>query len=294
MGIASTLEIAFFLYISTFSDGKGTTSAEQDSGQGYCLTRFMLLPPELSENSGITGFDTLVWTINDSGGNPCIFGLDTTTGEIVKRIWLDGTENKDWEEITQDEAWVYIGDFGNNDGSRNDLRILKIRKSDLKDTVVTPLVMDFRFADQYDFTPALYQTPFDCEAMISAGDTLYLFTKNWTGGASRIYKLPSSPGDHVAILCDSLMTEGLVTAASYSASGHRLFLLGYKDYIPFLCMLDGFTPGRSYNGTLQTVYFTDYFGLQTEGIVLTRGGDILVSCERGYHEPYLFKVTHCK
>ena len=122
-------------------------------------------------------YDGLIWMINDSEGNPYLYALDTATVKIVKRVRLADAENVDWEEIAQDESFVYVGDFGNNDGSRKDLRIYKISKSDLDDTLAVPEIIQFSYPDQTDFTPAPYDTPFDCEAMISAGDTLQLFTK---------------------------------------------------------------------------------------------------------------------
>jgi hypothetical protein len=187
-----------------------------------------------------------------------------------------------------------VGDFGNNDGSRRDLRIYKISKSDLIDTVVVPEIIEFSYPDQTDFTPALYSTPFDCEAMISTGDTLQLFTKNWTGGETRIYKVPAVQGNHMAVLADSLTIDGQVTASAYSAVNHCLYLLGYYNFIPFLCLLQDFIPGEDFNGLIQPYSFPENFGTQTEGIALPDDREILISCEKGYGEPAIYLAAQCQ
>jgi hypothetical protein len=212
----------------------------------------------------------------------------------MKHVRLEGAENIDWEEIAQDELYLYVGDFGNNEGSRTDLRIYKIDKSDLYDTVVVPEIIQFSYPDQSDFTPAPYNTPFDCEAMISTGDTLQLFTKNWTGGDTHIYKVPAVPGNYIAVAGDSLKIDGQVTASAYSAGNHCLYLLGYFNFIPFLSVLQDFIPGENFKGLMQTYSFPDNFGTQTEGIALPDNGEILVSCEKGYGIPTLYKAATCQ
>jgi hypothetical protein len=295
MGIAHTVKIILLLLpVLEWSAGCSNLEEEKEPFEKRCLTPDFLLPPELNENSGMIWYDGLLWLINDSGGNPFIYALDTATAKIIRQVQLAGAENVDWEEITQDESFIYVGDFGNNDGSRKDLRIYKISKSDMDEPSVVPEIIQFSYPDQTDYTPAPYNTPFDCEAMISAGDTLQLFTKNWTGGDTRIYKVPAVQGNHIAVLCGSLKIDGQVTASAYSAVDHCLFLLGYYNFIPFLCLLENFIPGEAYNGSIQQYSFAENFGTQTEGIALPDSGNILISCEKGYGEPFLYKVTQCK
>jgi hypothetical protein len=41
------------------------------------------------------------------------------TGNNTRTITIEGVENNDWEDITQDKnGFTYIGDFGNNDNIR--------------------------------------------------------------------------------------------------------------------------------------------------------------------------------
>ncbi len=254
------------------------------------MTQIAVLPAVLNENSGMIWYDGLIWTITDSGSEPFIYVVDTT-GKIIRIIRLSGAENTDWEEITQDETNIYIGDFGNNDGSRTDLRIYKISKNDLADTLVVPEVIHFSYADQTDFTPYAYDTPYDCEAFISRGDSLFLFTKNWTGSIARIYGIPAVQGSYQAFPLGHMKVNGQLTASVFSAADSRLYLLGYKDYIPFLWICDDFFPGLTYEGVMLQFVFPEKFGTQAEGIVLTDKGEIIVSSEESISSPALYKVV---
>ena len=295
MSIANAVKIVLFLFpLLEWSAGCSNPEEKEAPLEIECLVPRYLLPPELNENSGMIWYDGLIWMINDSEGNPYLYALDTATVKIVKRVRLADAENVDWEEIAQDESCIYVGDFGNNDGSRRDLCIYKIDKSDLEDTLAVPEIIHFSYPDQTDFTPAPYDTPFDCEAMISAGDSLQLFSKNWTGGECHIYKVPAVPGNYVAVLSGSLKIDGQVTASAYSDANHCLYLLGYDNFIPFLCLLQDFIPGEDYQGSIQQYSFPENFGTQTEGIALPDKREILISCEKGYGEPALFSAGPCE
>jgi hypothetical protein len=286
-----TIRIALF-FLPVLNLYAGCTGKEkEDPPITTCyMTQISVLPAELNENSGMIWYDGLIWTINDSGSEPFIYVVDTT-GQIIRIIRLAGAENTDWEEIAQDDSFVYIGDVGNNEGKRTDLRIYKISKNDLTDTVVAPEVIQYAYADQTDFTPEAYNTPYDCEALISNGDSLFLFTKNWTGNYTRIYGLPAVKGTYQAFPGGHMKVDGQLTASFYSARDHRLYLLGYNDYIPFLWICEDFYPGQSYDGFRQHYIFPEKIGTQTEGIAITDKGDILVSCEKSLSSPALYKVV---
>jgi len=290
MHFSHTFKITLILF-SILNLYAGCHEKEKEPVKPSYMTQVTVLPEELSENSGMIWYQGLIWTITDSGSEPFIYVVDTA-GNIIRHIRLDGVENTDWEEIAQDESFIYVGDFGNNEGARTDLRIYKISKSNLADdTMVTPEVIQFAFADQTDFTPNAYNTRFDCEAMISRGDSLFLFTKNWIGAKTRIYSLPAVEGNYQAYPGGELNVGGQVTASVYSATDKRLYLLGYMDYIPFVWVCNDFFPGENYEGLMMQFLFPEKIGMQTEGIVLTDKGELLVSCEQSLYSPAILKVT---
>ncbi len=215
---------------AVFNDGSclyGTTN--------YSLAVKDTLPPALTEISGMVYWGGKLYVHNDSGNPSILYETDTVSGNITKEIYFDGVPHTDWEDITQDDQYFYIGDIGNNGGNRTNLSIIKCAKNLIGaayyDTITLNEVeiIHFTYADQTDFTYNLNNTAFDCEALAFKNNQLHLFTKNWTLGACVHYVLPAAAGTYQAIRIDSLNTGGtLVTGADF-ASNQQLMLIGYKS-----------------------------------------------------------------
>ena len=95
-------------------------------------TNTMGLSETLKETSGLIIWDGYVWSHNDNT-DTILYGLDTVNADIVTEHKLPGIENISWEEISQDEESIYLGDFGNNtSGNRTDLHLFRIDKKSLK------------------------------------------------------------------------------------------------------------------------------------------------------------------
>jgi len=95
------------------------------------------------------------------------------------------------------------------------LRIYNISLADYwaNDTVQAETI-NFSYANQTSFTPAPFQTNFDCEAMVWFNDSLFLFTKQWGAqGGCRVYGLPKNPGTYSLPVHDSLSFPGGVVTA---------------------------------------------------------------------------------
>jgi len=196
------------------------------------------LEDSLMETSGLMAFDNLFWTHNDDHDNT-IYGLDSG-GIIQKKIQLEKVKNNDWEEISQDSSYIYIGDFGNNfQGNRKNLHLLRIeKKSFLTNNPVIDTIA-FSYSNQTDFNiQKENSTNFDCEAFIVSKDSLYLFTKQWSQKKTTVYVLPKVPGKYVAKLKESINIDGLITGATLLASGKGIVLCGYSRALqPFLYLL---------------------------------------------------------
>jgi hypothetical protein len=187
------------------------------------------LTNELTESSGLICFDHGLWTLND-GGNPAVlYKIDFGSGIIMRRVFVANALNSDWEALTQDTQWVYIGDFGNNFGNRRDLRILRISKMDLlKDTVMAETIQ-FSYSNQKDFKLPVNEHNFDCEAFCAVDDSLYLFSKNWANHNTSVYVLPKIPGNYTICPVDSFNSDGLITDADYDEASRTLVLIGYDN-----------------------------------------------------------------
>ncbi len=257
------------------------------------VTLVKTLADRVEETSGLLFFRNSIWTLNDSGGDPEIYRLDSLSGEVVQVVNIKNGYNTDIEDLTQDDDFIYIGDFGNNLGNRKDLRIYKISKKDIsekEDISVEAEQIQFEYADQKNFQVEPQNNNYDCESIISFGDSLYLFTKNWIDGKTRVYAVPKLAGKYSLEVKAEFPVDGLITAADYSTENGMLSLLGYKDYMPFIWVFRDFNQNNFFDGEKFRLDLENIYGAQTEGLCFNATGDLLISCERSYFTQSLFIV----
>ncbi len=274
-----------YMPFATINDG----SCEYDLTSHTMNLVTDLASPTLNENSGIIFYNGHLFTINDGGNSNSIFELDTL-GNIIREITVTNAINVDWEGISQNSQSVFIGDFGNNSGSREDLCIYEISKQDIEDpqsSEVSATRRPFKFEDQLDFNWASNAHDFDCEALISTEDSLYLFSKNWLNEETKLYKLPIAwPDTAVATLSAGLNVDGLITDATFDPISERVMLLGYKNnggnlYTSFIWIFWNYQGSSLFSGNKRRIEIGSMFTLgQTEGIALYNGTNGYVSSEQ--------------
>ena len=236
------------------------------------------LPVELLETSGITRFQQGLVTHNDNSDEQ-LYVIDTLNGAILQTYSLNGTSNFDWEEITQDSLYLYVGDFGNNAGNRTDLHILRIEKSSLLEGTPAIDTIAFVYEDQIDFTPSSQNTPFDCEAFIAGTDSLFLFTKNWNDLSTVCYSVPKIPGNYFAQRKDSSAVNGLITGATYLPNKRLIILSGYSSLLqPFMYLLFDFE-GTDFFSSFQQKINPSLNFHQVEGVSTSNGIDVYLTNE---------------
>lgn len=251
------------------------------------------LPDALAETSGLIYTNGLVWTFNDSGGEPELYGFSLKDSTIVSTLSLWNGSNYDWEEITRDSSNVYIGDIGNNFGTRNNLTIYIIKSSHLSGKVKERLVKSSKIKFTYpDYKPEIFPfkklSAFDCEAMIWHNDSLYFFTKNWVSQKSSIYVIPAKPGKYIATKLGEFDSQGLITAANYYNG--TLYLLGYQKNTPFLWKFPNadLRNVRAEDGTRYNL--TMLAGAQTEGIAFVDDHTFFISAEKTKTTAHLYRL----
>ena len=192
------------------------------------------LPQQVLETSGLIFYNGRLITHNDSGNAPELYELDVETREIVRTVRIGNAENVDWEDITQDSDFIYIGDIGNNLGNRQDLGILKISKAefDRLDEVNAERIT-FTYEDQVDFTTT-EDSDFDAEALFVLNNDLIVLTKQWQSEGTVAYKIPKIPGAFLAERMDAYQVDGLVTGGTLDPLSNTLYLVGYSQVLlPF-------------------------------------------------------------
>ncbi len=230
------------------------------------------LGAQLPETSGLIFWNNTLWSHNDDADIK-LYSVDTASAAMLQSYTLTNTLNKDWEEISQDSAYIYVGDFGNNsNGNRTDLHILKTEKNSL--LLQSPIIdtIYFSYSNQTSFTATgANNTNFDCEAFLVSTDSIYLFTKQWLAEKTSIYALPKTPGTHIAQLRSTINIQGLATGITYLESKKLAVLCGYsKTLQPFFYLLYDFKNNDFANGNKRKVTINLAFH-QIEGIATSNG-----------------------
>lgn len=250
-----------------------------------------ILPEKLNETSGLISYNNLIWTFNDSGGKPELYGYSLANDSIHQTITIKNAVNFDWEDIAQDENYIYVGDFGNNMGTRDSLIIYKISKSSVPKIGNANINADKIIFKYPSYTPSVFPvswSAYDCEALIAKGDSLFVFTKDWTNGTTSIYSLPKNNGQYIARKSGTFNSQGLVTGGEYF--NNELILIGYKSFIPFIWYFKNpdFNTINESEGT--RIELSDLATYQTEGICFD-GNRILISSEETRSPAQIIQIS---
>ncbi|GAB3848836.1 hypothetical protein GCM10028822_12320 [Hymenobacter terrigena] len=245
-----------------------------------------LLDAAVPESSGLQLTSQGLWTFNDSGNTPSLYKVDSTSGAVLQQVVITNFINVDWEDIATDAQYLYVGDFGNNNGDRHDLKVLRVQKSAIgtsPNESVTAQAINFSYPDQTNFSPGTNNHNFDCEAFFYANDSLHLFTKNWADLRTKYYTIPAQPGTYVAHLKGSFNTNGLITAADLNAAGTGAGLLGYNSSTgaTFLWLLSDFRNGQFLKGNKRRIELPNALFIgQAEGLTFVDQYRVFISNER--------------
>ncbi|NMH28167.1 T9SS C-terminal target domain-containing protein [Flavobacterium silvaticum] len=234
---------------------------------------------KIPEASGLVFWNDQLWTHNDGGHPATLFALDPNTASVVKEYKLPGIRNRDFEELTQDSTYFYLGDIGNNLGDTDTLHIYRIDKKSLIDSS-KPNIEKLTFVWPETTNDGIKQKiNFNCEAMVIINDLIYLFTKEHkTRCETKIFSIPKRPGKYTAKYIRTLKTKILVTGAYYSNDPNTLTLLGYSLTLrPFLLVFSNFKDTDFFSGDAKKIKIKSRFR-QTEGIA-SDGNDFFVISE---------------
>lgn len=222
------------------------------------------IPAQLSENSGmLVGANNTIWLHNDGGNAAELYQLDTT-GAILRTITISNANNIDWEDMTKDTAGnVYIGDIGNNNNNRQNLKIYKIPPLDsILSNTVQAEVISFSYPEQQSFPASNSEKKYDAESLVFHQNQLYIFTKDRTNphrGYSWLYRVPSQAGIYSAQLIDSFETQQSsyileVSSAAFSPDGRHLALLNAMG----LWLFSDFTGDDFFGGASQFISLNNF------------------------------------
>ncbi|MBI1307735.1 MAG: T9SS type A sorting domain-containing protein [Bacteroidetes bacterium] len=273
----------FLAAVISFNGLKSQTINPQTDTEFIPAISKVDLSDKVDETSGLVWTETGIWTMNDSKNAASIYRLDTSTGAILQTVNITNYSNTDWEDIADDSMYIYIGDVGNNDGVRKDLKILRILKSKIGTQAtqnISAEAINFSYPDQKNFSPSSVSN-FNCEAMVAYQDHLYVFTKDHGDNKTRLYRIPKTPGTYSAELIDSFDCKGLITASDVSPDGKQIALLGYANghTYSFIWILSDFTGDHFCSGKKKKYVIGEFSDWQTEGLAYQDSVNIWVSNE---------------
>jgi len=273
--------LVFLSYASCQTSNQ--SAGETDSLQVKLELIVESLDRKLPENSGLIYFRDVLWTFNDSGGDPLIYAFSPVSGKVLQTIEIRNAMNLDWEDIAQDRDYIYVGDIGDNYSRRKKLVIYKVAKKSVRTRGYASLKaskITFSYSDRNH----------DCEAFFVYNDTIYLFTKDRHDQTSSLYKFPVVPGSYEVSASAVFQSGGLITGADISDDSQFVVLTGYRDYKSFVWILYDYTLPDFFSGRMQRFDFHDVPGIQNEGIAVQNASRVFISSERSSLPAQLYSL----
>jgi hypothetical protein len=266
----------------------------EDNANKIKLIKTIPLPDNITESSGLALHNSLIITHNDKGNSADIFGINPDNGALIQTITLPQNTQNDWEDMAQNDSFLFISNTGNNKGKRTSFNIIKLPISLLGSTAVNfeNIVFTYPLSEKGIAT----QNP-DCEALFYANKHLFLLTKEREKPYAYLYQLPSVAGTYQARLIDSIKTGFWITGADYCQRTQTLAVLGYlkeKTCSVLLFPKIKWSHNIPHLGEAKAYHLGRYAEIgQMEGILL-RGDTLLVSNEKtktasGAIQTYLIK-----
>jgi hypothetical protein len=214
--------VSVFLLICLISCSRNQATEQAPAFETLAVKK--LLTPSAAEISGIADSESqpgILWAIEDSGNPTWVYRI-SHTGQLLKKVFLTGISNRDWEDIGLFNGSLYIAETGDNNLQYPDYSIYILSEPSVTtDTVSNIQRIRFRYPDGSH----------DCEALIVEPSTrdIYLFTKSSTG--SKVFKL-SYPYDlssvQLTTLVGTININGIVSATA-SKDNKEIILKTYSS-----------------------------------------------------------------
>jgi hypothetical protein len=231
---------------------KGVSPGTKDTGFDSVPTIHQLVPL-VNEISGIADSKInsgYIWGQEDSGTPPQIY-LIKHDGTVVKKIYLKGITNRDWEDMALFNNEIYIAETGDNSQVYPDYKFYKFAEpSAATDTVSSIETISFTYPDGSHDAEAFLIDP--------ASKNIFIITKR--DNPSKIYKLSYPYGSSNTVsYVGSLPYTGVVSAAM-SADGKELVV---KTYISLFYY--SHAQGESLDQSLQKTYTSLKYVVEPQG-----------------------------
>ena len=268
---------------------KEIDSAEIDSAE---IVSKIVLPKIINETSGLEFYNNNFITHNDSGGEPSLYVFNED-GEIIETIELNKNpdfeiENNDWEDITNDNEYLFVADTGNNFGNRDNLNIIRVSKG--TDFMVDGII-EISYSDQESFFPRP-KHKYDAEAIIVIEDKLALFSKDRENLNTDLYLVDKNQnGSQILTSEVSYNVNTLITGGDYDEDRNLLALVSYNSKgNQYLLLFENFKLNNLENNTFKK-FKIPLEQAQIEAVKIIDEKTFWVTSEdEGIGSPFMYKI----
>jgi hypothetical protein len=247
---AVILQLGFVLAVSSVAWGQSAPAWPEKPVSSTSERVAILEDKRIKESSGLClsgRVSSIFWTVNDSGGEPCVFAIDRS-GKTRAKVRVRDAANFDWEDLTlgRDDQGVpalFIGDIGDNFQMRPTIQVYQISEPAIA-------AADKPVAETESPVSHLWRANYpdgrhNAESLLFHPQTnrLYVLTKS-EDGKSALYAFPqplrenaSMPLEKIADLSfPTLIRPGkrphdncMTTGAGFSPDGTRLVVATYSS-----------------------------------------------------------------
>jgi hypothetical protein len=285
------------------SAGKHEKAADLGTALANVSTIPLRAPRALSENSSASMSvrqPGVFFSINDSGNDALLFGLDTTGAD--RGNWrVVGASNVDWEATAigpcGTASCVYIGDTGDNDAMHQSRTIYRVVEPDALPPGSHPKLgqlsaqsLQFRYQDSPHDVEAMYVPPNGDVVLITKRP---MIVRLGHYRQALVFRLPSllwgSSGRAVATLVDSLpIVPGsapfrLITDAALSPDAKHLAVRTYAQV--YIFATDSLTGAIDHGVSPSVCDVTTLSEYQGEGVSWVNNTGRLVFTSEGKRAP---------
>lgn len=181
--------------------------------------------PALREVSGVAAsqrYTNVFWTHTDGKKRPVLFAIDRS-GRTLARFPVMA-KMEDWEDIALDqEGHLFLGDIGNNDLLRKELRVFRIDEPN-------PSSSGTRLRVSRTWRLQFPKKPFDCESLFIFENNGYVISKVFDDKAAALYRfsLQEPSGPAVLKWICNLPVSAPITGATISDDGKKMALVSHN------------------------------------------------------------------
>ena len=268
---------------------KEVDTAEIDTAE---IVSKIVLPKIINETSGLEFYNNNFITHNDSGGEPSLYVFNED-GEIIETIELNKNpdfeiENNDWEDITNDNEYLFVADTGNNFGNRDNLNIIRVSKG--TDFMVDGII-EISYSDQESFFPRP-KHKYDAEAIIVIEDKIALFSKDRENLNTDLYLVDKNQnGSQILTSEVSYNVNTLITGGDYDEDRNLLALVSYNSNgNQYLLLFENFKLNNLENNTYKK-FKIPLEQAQIEAVKIIDEKTFWVTSEdEGIGNPFMYKI----